>query len=244
MCVDSPSTWFSVIAPAFNEAGCLPALTEAIRNALIPLEQPFEIILVDDASTDHTSKVIHKLSEQFPEVRGVFHQLRCGQSAAVVSGFHTACGRLLITLDADMQNPPSEIPKLLTRLTSDIDAVCGMRSKRNDRFIRRLSSQIANRFRNIITGIQVSDAGCGMRLIRREAARELPVFNGLHRFITTILKLQGFSVTEVAIEHSERFAGKSKYGINNRLWRGIADCFAMRWYARRVIPAKRSLETE
>jgi len=229
----------SIIAPAFNEAGCLPALVEALLQALRPLEQRFEIILVDDASTDETADVIATLCKNHSEVRGVRHRINCGQSAAVVSGMRAARGRLLVTLDADMQNPPSEIPRLLAELTPETDAVCGMRNKRNDPAIRRISSKIANSFRNRITGVPVADAGCGMRLMRRSAVQELPVFNGLHRFITTILKLQGFSVKEVSIAHSPRLTGLSKYGISNRLWRGIADCYAMRWYARRVIPSKR-----
>lgn len=229
----------SVIVPAFNETDCLPALTEAIRSALLPLRQEFEIILVDDASIDDTASVIRRLAGRHPEVRGVFHRNNCGQSAAVVSGFHAARGALLITLDADMQNPPSEIPKLMTHLTVDIDAVCGIREKRSDSATKRLSSKVANRFRNTITGVPVTDAGCGMRLIRRSAVQELPAFNGLHRFIPTILKLQGFSVVETPIEHCARLAGESKYGISNRMWRGIADCFAIRWYARRVFSTER-----
>ncbi len=230
----------SVIAPAFNEADCLPALVESTIQILRPLGQCFEIILVNDASTDDTAAVIERLCKTYPEVRGVRHLFNCGQSAAVVSGMRAARGRLLITLDADMQNPPSEIPNMLAQLTPETDAVCGVRSKRNDPAIRRVSSKIANGFRNWITGVPVKDAGCGMRLMRRSAMQDLPVFNGLHRFTITILKLQGFSVKEVTIAHRKRLAGRSKYGISNRLWRGIADCLAMRWYARRVIQSKRT----
>jgi dolichol-phosphate mannosyltransferase len=230
----------SIIAPAFNEADCLSHLTEALVQTLRPLELRYEIILVDDASTDTTATVIANLCKNYPEVRGIRHRINSGQSAAIASGFQTACGRLLITMDADMQNPPSEIPRLLAQLTPETDAVCGVRSKRNDPAIRRISSKIANGFRNRITGIPVEDAGCGMRLIRRNAVQELPVFNGLHRFIPTILKLQGFRVKEIPIAHSPRLAGQSKYGISNRLWRGLADCFAMRWYARRVIAPQRN----
>jgi len=229
----------SVIAPAFNEAECLPTLVDALLETLHPLNQSFEIILVDDASTDETRRVIEALCAAHPEVRGIRHRMNCGQSAAVMSGMHAACGRLLVTLDADMQNPPSEIPRLLMHLTPETDAVCGVRNERNDPAVRRVSSAVANAFRNWITGVPVKDAGCGLRVIRRSAVEELPVFNGLHRFMTTLLKLQGFSVQEISIAHRSRLAGQSKYGINNRLWRGIADCFAMRWYAHRVIPFKR-----
>lgn len=236
---EQPAIELSVIAPAFNEEECLPLLVRAILDALNPLNRRFEILLVDDASTDRTAEVVRKLAGENPAVRPVMHRINCGQSAAVASGFRAARGNILITLDADMQNPPSEIPRLLEHLTPGTDAVCGIRRKRNDRFIRRLSSRIANSSRNLITGVPVVDAGCGLRVVRREALDEIPVFNGMHRFLTTILKLQGFAVKEVDIAHVPRPAGKSKYGIHNRLWRGIADCFAMRWYAGRIIPARR-----
>jgi dolichol-phosphate mannosyltransferase len=230
----------SIIAPAFNEAACLPTLVESIVHTLRPLELAFEIILVDDASTDQTPSAIATLRESYPEVHAIRHIINSGQSAAIISGIHVARGTLLVTLDADMQNPPSQIPFLLAQLTPEIDAVCGVRSQRNDPFVRRLSSKIANTYRNWITGVPVKDAGCGLRLIRKSAVIELPAFNGLHRFIPTILKLQGFRVKEVPVTHSPRLAGQSKYGINNRLWRGLADCFAMRWYARRVISPRRN----
>lgn len=229
----------SVIAPAFNEQDCLPLLVRAIYEALEPAGRRFEILLVDDASTDNTAEVIRTLAAKYPAVRPVTHRFNCGQSAAIAAGFRAARGTVVVTLDADMQNPPSEIPRMLTELTPETDAVCGVRRKRNDRFIRRLSSRIANSSRDWITGVPVRDAGCGFRVIRKAALHEVPVFNGLHRFLTTILKLQGFMVKEVEIAHAPRPAGKSKYGIHNRLWRGIADCFAMRWYARRVVSPKR-----
>jgi len=229
----------SVIAPAFNEQDCLPLLVRAIYDALQPAALRFEILLVDDASTDQTAEVIRTLAQKYPAVRPVTHRFNCGQSAAIAAGFRAARGNVVVTLDADMQNPPSEIPRLLAELTPGTDAVCGVRTKRNDTAIRRLSSRVANSSRDWITGVPVRDAGCGFRVIRKEALREVPVFNGLHRFLTTILKLQGFAVKEVEIAHAPRPAGKSKYGINNRLWRGLADCFAMRWYARRVVSPKR-----
>jgi glycosyltransferase involved in cell wall biosynthesis len=229
----------SVIAPAFNEQDCLPLLVRAIHDAMQPTGFRFEILLVDDASTDDTAGVIRRLMEEHPEVRPVTHRINCGQSAAIASGFREARGDIMVTLDADMQNPPSEIPRLLAELTPETDAVCGVRRKRNDNFIRRISSRVANVSRDWITGVPVRDAGCGMRVIRRNALNELPVFNGLHRFLTTILILQGFNVKEVEIAHAARPAGKSKYGVHNRLWRGLLDCFAIRWYAWRSIPAKR-----
>ncbi len=237
-------TGLSVIVPAYNEAECLQELVGALRQTLLPLAESLEILLVDDASTDETPRVIEALCAAYPEVRGLRHKRNCGQSAAVATGLRCAKGRLLVTLDADMQNPPSEIPRLLAHLTPETDAVCGVRSERNDPALKKAASTVANAFRNRITGVPVQDAGCGMRLIRRSAVAELPVFNGLHRFITTFLKLQGLQVLEIPIAHRPRYAGRSKYGIHDRLWRGIADCLAIRWYARRVVPARRESVAE
>lgn len=229
----------TVIAPSYNEQDCLPELVLAIQLALETTSHSYEIILVDDASTDRTADVIGKLQQDHPEVRGIYHRINCGQSAALASGFREAQGRIIVTLDADMQNPPREIPRLVGLLTDDYDAVCGVRTTRNDSPVRRIASKIANGYRDWITGIPVRDAGCNLRVMRRESIREIPVFNGMHRFVTTILKLQGARVLETEIAHDSRLAGSSKYGIGNRLWRGVEDCFAMRWYRKRCFPAQR-----
>ena len=230
----------SIIAPAFNEQECLPELTSAIRSAMTGLESSYEIILVDDGSKDRTADVIRQLTQEFAEVRGCFHRMNCGQSAALATGFRYAKGDIIVTLDADMQNPPCEIPRLLNLLTESADAVCGVRTKRNDTPIRRLSSKIANGYRDWITGIPVKDSGCNLRVMRRSAIRELLIFNGTHRFITSMLKLKGLNVIEEPIAHEKRIAGTSKYGIGNRMWRGIEDCFAMRWYRKRCFPVNRT----
>lgn len=230
----------SIIVPAFNEEACVSRLVQDLRQALGGTGWAYEIILVDDASTDRTADVIRKLENGNPEVRGLFHKTNFGQSAALASGFRQARGEIVATLDADLQNPPEEIPRLLGLLAGDVDAVCGVRARRNDTIIRRISSKVANGYRDRITGVPVRDAGCNLRVMRAEALREVPVFNGMHRFITTILKLQGAKVLEVDIKHNPRLAGQSKYGIGNRLWRGIEDCFAMRWYRKRCLPIRRA----
>lgn len=230
----------SVIAPAYNEAGCLPDLVREINAALEPTGKGYEILLVDDGSTDRTAGIIRSLMRDNARVRGCFHAFNCGQSAALATGFREACGEILVTLDADLQNPPSEIPRLLDLMADDVDAVCGVRSRRQDTSLRRLASRLANAYRDRITGVPVRDAGCNFRVLRREALSEMVVFNGMHRFITTILKLQQQKVLEVEIAHEPRFAGQSKYGIGNRLWRGIADCKAIRWYRKRCFPLHRT----
>lgn len=233
----------SIIAPAFNEEDCLPTLVTELKAAMVTCGKTYEIILIDDASTDRTAEVICDLQTAHPEVRGLFHRVNCGQSASLATGFRHAHGTVFATLDADMQNPPREIPRLISLLTDEVDAVCGVRTKRNDTPVRRITSKVANGYRDWITGVPVRDAGCNLRILRRETVREIPVFNGMHRFITTILKLQKARVLEVEIEHESRLAGMSKYGIGNRMWRGIEDCFAMRWYRKRCFPASRTKPT-
>ncbi len=230
----------SVIAPAHNEKDCLPHLVEEIQKALDPTGRSYEIILVEDGSTDDTADVIRELSTQNPKVRGLYHAFNCGQSAALATGFRNARGDIFVTLDADMQNPPFEIPRLLEMMTDSVDAVCGVRTERNDTPLRRNASRIANAYRDKITGVPVRDAGCNFRVMRRKAVEEIPVFNGMHRFITTVLKLQKQNVLEVEIAHEKRLAGVSKYGIGNRLWRGIEDCYAMRWFRKRCFPSCRT----
>jgi len=228
----------SVVVPAYNEEENILPLAEEIVAALSSLPGGFELILVDDASTDSTARCIREIA--LPQVRGVFHQINCGQSAAVGSGFQAARGEWIATLDGDGQNDPADIPAMLEQAArSDVDCVTGVRRKRRDTFIRRFSSKTANGFRNWITGDQVSDSGCGIRVVRRSALREIPVFNGMHRFLPTLLRGQGFSVAEATVNHRERVRGTSKYGVHNRLWRGIRDCFGIRWYLKRAVRSDR-----
>jgi dolichol-phosphate mannosyltransferase len=228
----------SVVIPAFNEEENVIPLAEEVISALSSLPGGFELILVDDASTDSTAHVIELF--QHPQVRGVFHRINCGQSAAVASGFQAARGEFVATLDGDGQNNPADLPGMLAQLLKDdVDCVTGVRRKRHDTFIRRFSSKVANGFRNWITGDKVSDSGCGIRIVKRAALREIPVFNGMHRFMPTLLRGQGFTVAETTVNHRERVRGTSKYGVHNRLWRGIRDCFGVRWYLKRAVRSDR-----
>lgn len=228
----------TVVVPAYNEEDNVQPLAEETVAALSSLPGGFELILVDDASTDSTAQRIREIA--LPQVRGVFHRINCGQSAAVGTGFQAARGEWVATLDGDGQNDPADLPAMLEQaIRSGVDCVTGVRRKRRDTFIRRFSSKAANGFRKWITGDQVSDSGCGIRVVRRSALREIPVFNGMHRFLPTLLRGQGFSVTEMTVNHRERVRGTSKYGVHNRLWRGIRDCFGIRWYLKRAVRSDR-----
>ncbi|HRP76355.1 MAG TPA: glycosyltransferase family 2 protein [Rhodocyclaceae bacterium] len=240
---DSESVLLSVIVPAFNEEDNIVPLAEEISAALASLHGRFEIILVDDASTDGTSRVLRELT--IPNVRGVFHRLNCGQSAAIASGFQAARGDWVATLDGDGQNDPADLPAMLAlALKEGIDCVTGVRAKRRDTLVRKVSSRVANAFRDWITGDRVTDSGCGVRVVRRSALREVPVFNGMHRFLPTLLRGQGYVVMEHMVNHRERLSGISKYGVHNRLWRGIRDCFGVRWYLKRAVRSDRLLEPD
>jgi len=228
----------SVVVPAYNEEENIVPLAEEIIAALGALPGGFELILVDDASTDSTARAIMQFMH--PDVRGVFHRVNCGQSAAVGSGFQAARGEWVATLDGDGQNDPADLPAMLEQaVKAGVDCVTGVRRKRQDTFLRRFSSKVANGFRNWITGDQVSDSGCGIRVVRRAALREVPVFNGMHRFLPTLLRGQGYTVNETTVNHRERLRGTSKYGVHNRLWRGIRDCFGIRWYLKRAVRSDR-----
>ena len=232
----------SVVVPAYNEEENVVPLADEIIAALATLAGGFEVILVDDASTDSTARVIGNIKN--PHVHAVCHRVNCGQSAAIGSGFQAARGEWVATLDGDGQNDPADLPAMLEKAIHDgVDCVTGVRRKRQDNFLRRFSSRVANGFRNWITGDRVSDSGCGIRVVRRAALREIPVFNGMHRFLPTLLRGQGYSVAETTVNHRERLRGTSKYGVHNRLWRGIRDCFGIRWYLKRAVRSDRLGET-
>lgn len=233
----------SVVLPVFNEADNLPALVEEIATTLRAAGRTFEILAVDDGSTDTSAAVLADLRARHPQLRVLRHRRNFGQSAAYASGYAHARGEVVATLDADGQNDPRDLPALLEALTPGVACVTGIRQHRQDSWVKRLSSRLANAYRNWITGDRVSDAGCTFRVMRREALREVPVFNGQHRFLPSLLRWQGFTVVELPVRHRPRTRGVSKYGIGNRLWRGLRDCLAMRWYAARALPAER-LESE
>jgi len=227
----------SVVAPCHNERENLGPLTEAVRAALEPLGRPHEIVLVDDCSTDGSWEAIRHLGRSDPRVRGLRFAENRGQSAALWAGIKAARGRIVVTLDADLQNPPAEIPRFLAAL-SGADCVCGNRvaaRAKGDSWVRRVSSKIANDVRNLVSDETISDAGCCFRAFRRECVAEVKFFRGAHRFLPTLIRMEGFTVTEIAISHAPRRAGHSHYGVWNRLFSSSRDLFAVRWMKKRFI---------
>jgi dolichol-phosphate mannosyltransferase len=222
----------SVIAPCHNECENLRPLVDAIRAAMTPTGLSYEIVLVDDASTDGSWELMKTLG-----VRAVRFEHNCGQSAALWAGLKAARGRILVTLDSDLQNPPAEIPRLLDAL-KDADCVCGSRvaaRAAGDSWLRRVSSKIANAVRNKVSGETISDAGCCFRAFRRECIAHVKFFKGAHRFLPTLIRMEGFRVTEIPVSHNPRHAGRSHYGVWNRLFKSSADLLAVRWMKNRMI---------
>jgi dolichol-phosphate mannosyltransferase len=233
------NVFMSAVVPFFNEEGNAVTLVTELEQVLAGVGKPFEVICVDDCSSDGTAAELHALKAGNPSLRVLRHRGNLGQSAAIATGFKAARGELVITLDGDGQNDPASIPAMLEALGPDVAAVCGLRVKRNDSAVKRISSRLAGLFRNRVIGDSVMDSGCGLRVIRRRALAEIPIFNGMHRFLPSLLRFQGHRVVEIPVLHRVRRAGLSKYGIGNRLWRGIRDCMAIRWYKARCLPSDR-----
>jgi len=233
----------SVVIPVYNEEDNIEPLLDELFPILKNTGLGFEVICVDDASTDNSVTVLRELQGRYPELRIIRHAANCGESAGEATGFAGARGEWIVTIDADQQNDPADIPALM-EAARDADVVCGVRQKREDDWVKRISSRVANGFRNWVTQDVIADAGCTFRAIRKEALREIPVFNGMHRFLPTLLRLQGFKVAEIPVNHRPRTRGESKYGIGNRMFRGLVDCFAILWFRKRCFPTQRFLPEE
>lgn len=224
--------WLSVVIPVFNEAESLGPLWEELRPVLDGLGRSYEVIFVDDGSQDGSWELLLGLHRQHLHVRLIRLRQNAGETAATHAGFRAARGEVVVTMDADLQNDPKDIAVLLGHLPA-WDAVCGLRSRREDSWVRRASSRIANAVRNAVTGEEIRDSGCTFRAIRRECLADLRLYSGFHRFLPTLLRLDGRRVIEVPVNHRPRLFGQSKYGIRNRMFRGLYDLLIVRWMKRR-----------
>jgi dolichol-phosphate mannosyltransferase len=227
----------AIIVPVFNEQdNVLPMLREVVA-ALANETRPWELVFVDDGSTDATWARIAEARRSDPRVRGLRHLRNAGQSAAVWTGIQYTTTPLLATLDGDLQNDPAELPRLLA-LLEEADFVGGDRTaNRQDAWLRRASSAVARVARRSALGYDFRDTGCALRVFRRAALAGLPGFNGLHRFLPILVAGGGFRTKEVPVHHRPRLAGVSKYGIWNRLGRGIYDLVGVAWFQRRRLKA-------
>ena len=224
--------WLSVVIPAFNEEPNVEACYRELVEVLELLGHPFEVVVVDDGSTDRTPEILRALAAADPRLRLVRFRRNAGQTAALDAGFRTARGPVVVTMDADLQNDPRDIPTLLAALEA-ADAACGWRVDRRDRWTKRVASRIANGVRRRFTGDGVHDTGCTLKAFRRTALDRLKLYRGMHRFLPALLIMERFRVVEVPVRHRPRRAGTSKYGNWGRLWVGLTDLWAVRWMARR-----------
>ena len=226
----------SVVIPVYNEEENLPYLWPELRSVLEPLGLTFEVVFVDDGSRDRSAELIRGFRDVDPRVRLVRLKANAGETAATDAGFKAARGRWVVTMDADLQNDPNDIPTLLSHLDR-WDAVTGWRVNRGegDSLVRRISSRVANRTRNMISDESIQDSGCTFRAFRRECLRGLVLYRGFHRFIPTLLKMRGYRVIEVPVRHRPRRFGRSKYGVLNRLFVATADLLVVRWMKNRLL---------
>lgn len=226
----------AVVIPVYNEEENLPHLWPELRSVLEPLGLTFEVVFVDDGSRDRSAELIRGFRDVDPRVRLVRLKANAGETAATDAGFKAARGRWVVTMDADLQNDPHDIPTLLSHLDR-WDAVTGWRVNRGegDSLVRRISSRVANRTRNLISDESIQDSGCTFRAFRRECLRGLVLYRGFHRFIPTLLKMRGYRVIEVPVRNRPRRFGQSKYGVLNRLFVTTADLLVVRWMKNRLL---------
>ena len=226
----------SVVIPVYNEEENLPLLWEELRGVLDGLRLRFEVVFVDDGSRDRSAEIIRGFREGDPRARLVRLKANAGETAATDAGFKAARGTWVVVMDADLQNDPHDIPALLGHL-DQWDAVTGWRVKRGegDGWLRRASSRVANQVRNALSDEAIRDSGCTFRAFRRECLRGLVLYRGFHRFIPTLLKMRGYRVLEVPVNHRPRRFGRSKYGVWNRAFIAFADLLVVRWMKNRLL---------
>lgn len=219
----------SLVIPVFNEQDNLRKLMQEIDSAVEPLEIPYEVIFVDDGSTDGSLMVLKELSKTYPKAKYIAFEQNRGQSAAFCAGFDEARAPRVVTMDADLQNDPADIPAMLNLYNDGHQMVIGWRMKRKDVWIKRIGSKIANAVRNRLTSESVKDTGCSLKIMDTNMVRTIPRFNGMHRFLPTLMKMQGASVAEVKVNHRPRHQGESKYGTLDRAIAAGYDLFGVRW---------------
>ncbi len=224
----------SLVIPVYNEAGCIGGVIEEAAAALEGVERPYEIIVVDDGSTDGTADVLVRASAQCPALRVVTLEQNSGQSAAFHAGFAECRGRIAVLMDGDGQNDPHDIPALVNALGDDCDACCGYRVNRRDTWSKRAGGRLANMVRRWVLHDGIRDAGCSLKAIKREFLEALPMDRpGMHRFIPALLQMQGASITQLPVSHRARSTGQSKYTNLGRLGQAVSDLWAVRQMQKR-----------
>jgi dolichol-phosphate mannosyltransferase len=228
---------YSFVIPVNNEEENIPQLLRELDDVIKKLPGESEAVIVDDGSKDASRDLLTHGRGTYKWLHLVFFDKNYGQSAAFHAGIATAKGDAIITMDADLQNNPEDIFKLLEYFPA-YDVVAGVRTNRNDSFIRHISSCIGNGFRNLLTKEAITDTGCSLKIFRASYIKKVPLFNGMHRFYPTLCRIIGARIMEVPVSHRPRIKGKSHYGISNRMFKGIYDVLAVRWMTKRTISYK------
>ena len=228
----------SLVAPAYNEKECIAEFVREADAELKKLGRSYEIVVADDCSSDGMRDILVGLKSSFPALRVIRLLRRQGQSAAFEAGIRASRGRYIVLIDADLQNDPADIGRLIAALEGPQQPACaaGRRARRQDNIIRRISGLIANRVRIWITGDPIRDTGCSLKAFRAEHAKRMKLFRGMHRFFTTLVRMQGGQVVEVDVHHRPRARGKTKYGLGlGRTFTALRDAFAVRWMQSRCL---------
>ncbi len=224
----------SIVVPIYNEEESLPFLVNQLLEVLQPMEETFELVLVNDGSSDNSAEVIRKLSFEIPELVGVLLRKNYGQTAAMAAGFDISSGEIVVTLDGDLQNDPKDIPLLVNKIRDGFDLVSGWRYRRQDAAIsRKLPSKIANRLIGKVTGVRLNDYGCSLKAYRKEVLTDMRLYGELHRFLPVLANIEGARITEVKVNHRARQFGSSKYGID-RTFRVLMDLLTV-WFMNRFL---------
>ncbi len=227
----------SIVIPVYNEEDNLYPLISAIFASMDSVKREYEVIFVNDGSTDNSFEILKKLACENANIKIVNFDANYGLTAAIDAGFKASSGDIIVSLDADLQNDPADIPKMLDGV-KDYDMVCGWRHKRDDPLTKRVSSVIANYIRNKVSNEHVTDSACTLKAFRRQCLDKIKLYGGLHRFLPTLFKMEGFSVTEVKVNHHPRTKGKSKFNIRNRMFTSFLDLLAVAWMKKRHLDYK------
>lgn len=223
---------YSVVIPMKNEEENVRELIEELEPVMQSLGEPWELLIIDDGSTDETKSILLELKKTRPHIKIIAFEGNYGQSSGFDAGFKIAQGQWIITLDGDRQNDPKDITKMIP-LTQDADLVCGQRIQRRDPWHKRITSSIANAIRSRLCHDGIHDTGCSLKIYRTSSLREIKLFEGMHRFLPALFQIEGFKVVEVPVNHRERVRGVSKYNIFNRSLNTVVDMFAVMWMRKR-----------
>ncbi len=227
----------SIVIPAYNEEENVELLYKKTKRVLENLGKEYEIVYIDDGSTDRTFNILKEINKKDKKVRVIKFKKNYGQTAAMDAGFKNSLGEIIIALDADLQNDPEDIPNLLKKMDEGYDVVSGWRYKRKDSFSKKIISSLSNLFRRIITKEEIHDSGCTLKAYKRRCFNDIDLSGEMHRFIPLLLKWKGYKIGEIKVEHHERERGKTKYGIS-RLLKGFLDLLIIKFwmqYSRRPI---------